>query len=204
MALIIRIHCHVIFCNCYVTFSLQFSIPKMLHPGVDFLPFPPSCTTYRQVLAVLSKTTLRIKSLVEEQEHLCTCGMGDRSSMHVWDGWLHDDILFCEVSEYMCLLFYWSHYNQFVWPQQHKVRRTRRITNGMWSGWTTLQDSALSSPAPIPSEWPSQEQPWSSLIASALVSDVAAPAYTNVVWPHLWPVSVAQKNKPSSTLSPNV
>jgi len=77
MALIIRIHCHVIFCNCYVTFSLQFSIPKMLHPGVDFLPFPPSCTTYRQVLAVLSKTTLRIKSLVEEQEHLCTCGMGD-------------------------------------------------------------------------------------------------------------------------------
>ena len=40
--------------------------------------------------------------------------------------------------------------------------------------------------------------------ASAPVSDVSAPACTNGVWPPLRPVSVAQKNKPSTMLSSNV
>ena len=55
-----------------------------------------------------------------------------------------------------------------------------------------------------PPEWPSQEEPGSGLTASAPVSDVSAPACTNGVWPPLRPVSVAQKNKPSTMLSSNV
>ena len=30
------------------------------------------------------------------------------------------------------------------------VRRSGQITNGMWSGWTTRQNSAFSSPTPVP------------------------------------------------------
>ena len=47
-------------------------------------------------------------------------------------------------------------------------------------------------------------EPWSELTASAPVSGVSAPACTNGVWPPLRPVSVAQKNKPSTMLSSNV
>ena len=50
----------------------------------------------------------------------------------------------------------------------------------------------------------SQEQPGSELTASAPLSDVSAPACINGVWPPLRPVSVAQKNKPSTMLSSNV
>jgi len=76
----------------------------------------------------------------------------------------------------------------------------------MQSGRTTPQDSAFSfpTPAPNPSEWPSQEQPGSGLTASAQVLDVSTPACTNGVWPPLRPASVAQKNKPSTMLSSNV
>jgi len=83
---------------------------------------------------------------------------------------------------------------------------TGRLTNRMRRGRTTLQDSALSSPtpAPNPSEWPSQEVPGSGLTASAPMSDVSATACTNEVWRPLRPVSVAQKNKPSIMLSYNV
>ena len=55
-----------------------------------------------------------------------------------------------------------------------------------------------------PPEWHSQDEPGSGLTASAPVSDVCTPACTNGVWPSLRPVSVAQKNKPSTTLSSNV
>ena len=55
-----------------------------------------------------------------------------------------------------------------------------------------------------PPERPSQGQPGFDLTASAPVSDVSAPARTNGVWPPLRPVSVAQKNKPSTMLSSNV
>ena len=56
---------------------------------------------------------------------------------------------------------------------------------------------------PFP-EWPSQEDPGSGLTASTLVSDVSTLACTNGVWAPLRPVSVAQKNKPSTMLSSNV
>ena len=74
------------------------------------------------------------------------------------------------------------------------------------SGRTTRQGSAFSFPTPAPThpEWPSQEEPGSGLTASAPVSDVFAPAFTNGVWPLLRPVSVTQKNKPSTMLSFNV
>jgi len=88
------------------------------------------------------------------------------------------------------------------------VRRSdpSRITNGRRSGWTTLRDSVLLSPTPAPTllEWPTQEQPGSRLTASGPVSDNSAPACTNGVWLPLRPVSVAQKNKPSTMLSSNV
>jgi len=46
----------------------------------------------------------------------------------------------------------------------------------MWSGWTTLTNSILSSLTLTPTllEWPCQEQRGSGLTASALVSDVSA------------------------------
>ena len=86
------------------------------------------------------------------------------------------------------------------------ARRSGPITNGMQSGRTAPQDSAFSSPTPAPLilEWPYQEEPRSGLIASAPVLDVSAPACTNGVWPPLRPVSVAQKNKPSTIVSSNV
>jgi len=67
------------------------------------------------------------------------------------------------------------------------VRRSGRMTNGMRSGRTTPQETAFSSPTPAPKspEWPSQEESRSGLTASALVSDVSAPVYTNGVWPPL-------------------
>jgi len=50
----------------------------------------------------------------------------------------------------------------------------------------------------------SQEQRGSGLTASTPVSDVSSPACTNGVWPPLQPVSVAQKNKPSTMSSSNI
>ena len=86
------------------------------------------------------------------------------------------------------------------------VRRTGQITNGMRSGWTTLRDFVLSSPTPAPTlpERPSQEQRGSDLTASAQVSNVSTPVCTNGAWPPLRPVSVAQKNKPSTLSSSSV
>ena len=54
--------------------------------------------------------------------------------------------------------------------------------------------TSRSFPAQTPPELRSQEEPGSGLIASAPVSGVSAPAYTNGVWPPVRPVSVAQKN----------
>jgi len=78
----------------------------------------------------------------------------------------------------------------------------RRITDGMRSGWTTLRDATLPSTTSAPNllEWPCKAQCWSGLTASAQVSDVSAPAYTNGVWPLLQFVNVAQKNKPLTIL----
>jgi len=53
-------------------------------------------------------------------------------------------------------------------------------------------------------EWPSQQESGSGVGTSAPVLDVSAAACTNGVWPPLRPVSVAQKNKPSTMLSSNV
>jgi len=55
-----------------------------------------------------------------------------------------------------------------------------------------------------PPERPSQQGPGSGLIASAPASGISADVCTNEVWPPLRPVSVAQKNKPSTVLSFNV
>ena len=84
------------------------------------------------------------------------------------------------------------------------VRRSVRITDGMRNCWTTLRDSALSSLPSVPTrlEWPFQEQRETRLTASVTMSDVSAPAYTNGLWPLLRPVSMAQKNKTSTILSP--
>jgi len=64
--------------------------------------------------------------------------------------------------------------------------------------------TSRSFPAPTPPELPSQEEPRPGVTASAPVSDVSTPAYTNGVWPPVRSVSVAQKNKPSTMLSSNV
>ena len=55
-----------------------------------------------------------------------------------------------------------------------------------------------------PQNDPPHEQRGPGLTASAPVSDVSAPDCTNGVWLPLGPVSVAQKNKPSTMLSSNV
>ena len=59
-------------------------------------------------------------------------------------------------------------------------------------------------PQPTLLQWPCQEQPGSGLTASAPVLDVSTPACTNCLCPPLRPVSVVQKNKPSTMLSSNV
>ena len=76
--------------------------------------------------------------------------------------------------------------------------------NADWADDPTRLRTFISDTGTHPSERPSQEQPGSSLIAYAPLSDVSAPACTNGVWPPLRPVSVAQKNKPSTILSSNV
>jgi len=57
--------------------------------------------------------------------------------------------------------------------------------------------------APTLLDWLFWEQHGFNLTASAPVSDVSTPACTNEVWPPLWPMIVAQKNK-LSTMSSNV
>ena len=71
--------------------------------------------------------------------------------------------------------------------------------------WTPYQNGHSAPLTGIhPLEWPFQEEPGSGSTASAPVSDVSSPACTNEVCPPLRPVSVAQKNKPSTMLSSNV
>ena len=110
------------------------------------------------------------------------------------DNTLHDIL-------YRDAYLYPSHNNSSVHLTIIYVRSTGRIANGMRSGWSTVWDFALSpTPAPTLPAWASQEQRESD---SAPVSDVSAPACTNGVRPPLRPVSVAQKNKPSTKLSSN-
>ena len=74
------------------------------------------------------------------------------------------------------------------------------------SGWQPYETPYFHSRQRNPkfSEWTSQEQPGSGSTASALVSDISAPSCTNGRWPLQRPVSVVQKNKPSSMLSSNI
>ena len=78
------------------------------------------------------------------------------------------------------------------------VLRSGWITDRMRRGWRTIRDAVLPSltSAPTLLEWPCQQQRVSGLTASAPVSDVSVPAYTNGVWPLLRPVSVTQTNRP--------
>jgi len=76
--------------------------------------------------------------------------------------------------------------------------------NVEWTDSPTRLRISIPDTGTHPSEWPSQEEPGSSLTASATVSDVSAPAYTNGVWPPLRPVSMVQKNKLSTMLPSNV
>jgi len=87
-----------------------------------------------------------------------------------------------------------------------EVRRSGRITNGMQSGWATLRDSVLlsSTPARTLLEWSFRKQRGSGLTAYAPVSDVSVLVCTDGACPPLRPVSVPQKNKPSTVLSSNV
>ena len=76
--------------------------------------------------------------------------------------------------------------------------------NAEWTDSPTRLRIFITDTGTHPQEWPSQEELGSGLTASAPVSDVSAPACTNGVWPPLRPVSVAQKNKPSTMCSSTV
>jgi len=76
--------------------------------------------------------------------------------------------------------------------------------NAEWADSPTKGRIFIPDTGKYPPERPSQEEPGSSLAASAPVSGVSAPACTNGVWLPIRPVSVAQKNKPSTMLSFNV
>jgi len=100
---------------------------------------------------------------------------------------------------------YLPHKNSLASLTTTYVRRSEQIINGTQSGRTTPQDSALYLQTPVHTpEQPSQEEPAFGLTASAPVSEVSAPASTNGVCSFLRPVSVAQKNKPSTMLSSSV
>ena len=76
--------------------------------------------------------------------------------------------------------------------------------NAEWLENTTTLCISCPTSAPILLELPFQEQHGFGLITSTQASNVSGPAYTNGVWPPLQPVSVVQKNKPSTMLSFNV
>ena len=76
--------------------------------------------------------------------------------------------------------------------------------NAEWADNPTRLRICIPNTVTHPPEWSSQEGPGSGFTASAPVSGVSAPACTNWIWPPLRPVNVAQKNKPSTTLSYNV
>jgi len=80
------------------------------------------------------------------------------------------------------------------------VRRSGRITNGMRSERTISQDYAFSSPTPAPPRNDPPKKSLGGLTTSAPASGVSAHVCTNEVRPPLRPVSVAQKNKPSTML----
>ena len=67
------------------------------------------------------------------------------------------------------------------------VRRSGRITNGMWSGWTTLRDSLLSSAVPAPTllKWPFREQCGFGFHLRTGVGRSRS-ACANVVWLWVW------------------
>jgi len=86
------------------------------------------------------------------------------------------------------------------------VRRSGRITNGRRSGWTTLYETPyIHSQHRHPSTWNDLSRTawvWLNCLRTGVGRSV--PACTAGVWPPLRPVSVAQKNKPSTILSSNV
>ena len=95
--------------------------------------------------------------------------------------------------------------HQLLWQQQHTCGAVggSSMECGVGGNPTRLR-TFIPDTGTSPQEWPSQEEPGSGLTASALVSDVSALACTNGVWTPLRPVSVAQKNKPSTMSSSNV
>ena len=87
-----------------------------------------------------------------------------------------------------------------------EVRRSQRINDGTRSGWTTLRDSALSSPTSAPTilEWSFQQQRGSDLNTLPQCRTFPLLLTQMGLWPPLRPVSVAEKNKPSTTTPSNV
>jgi len=86
----------------------------------------------------------------------------------------------------------------------HNIRAAQWVDhqwNAEWADYPTKLRTLIPDTGIYP---PSQEEPGSGLTASAPVSDVSALACTNGVWPPLLPVSVAQKNKPSTMTPSNV
>ena len=101
---------------------------------------------------------------------------------------------------------YPPHNNSSFYRTTTYVRRSGRIFrwNAEWLNNTTRLRTYIPDTGTHSSGIAFQEQRAAyRLTASAPVSDVSAPACTNVVWPPLWPVSVAQKNKPSTMFSAN-
>ena len=76
--------------------------------------------------------------------------------------------------------------------------------NAEWLENITTLHTFIPDTSTHPPEWPSQEESGSSLTASAPMSDVSTSACINGEWPPLRPMSVAQKNKPSTMLSFNI
>ena len=76
--------------------------------------------------------------------------------------------------------------------------------NAEWADNPTRLRIFIPNTGTHPLEWLSQEKPGSGLTTSTPVLGVSTPVGTNGVWPHLQPVSVGQKNKPSTMLPSNV
>jgi len=76
--------------------------------------------------------------------------------------------------------------------------------NAEWLDNTTRLRTFISDIGTHPPEMALPIKRGTRLTASAPMSDVSAPAYTNGLWPLLRPVSESQKNKPPTMLSYNV
>ena len=151
----------------------------------------PYCVLQQRTIFLFSRTSNLLRFVTKDVSSASCHGVW-RSvliSSHSFIGWE------CKASQIETICTHRTATRQFIWRQRRAALWA--VTDGVRSGWRTLEDSVLSptTSAPTFPEWLCQKQRGSGLTASAPVSDVSSPAHTNGIWPLLRLVSMAQRNR---------